>query len=1117
MSLIPAESVASYFDKIAEINCDEALSHKDKFIGLSGVADALFKELTREEKQYFPDPFTRASFVFDKYEVLPELKAELNGLRIRAKKMVQQAGAEVAETEFLTGLKALAQAISHFGAQPVPDPILAVYQDREDLTFKKVRLTGHAQVPFVAVTILSIIPATESKPYTAISCDADELGEITVNLWDHAGGNDEKQRFATLGKKLWKFARLHLFHIQKLDGREDVYGTTAGTLIVLEPDFLIDATKLAECIQMQSSNARIYFLNKFKPAEITEALLFGHVANGVLDALVANPESSMADIFKNLMQEHAFSMVCLTDKGNICDVSGLRDMAQKAKVHGNTIKETISRYKGKKQQLEPSFFSANFGLQGRLDFLTEETDEPKRKNILELKSGSVPNLQYNALWSNNAAQVECYNMLLESVFPGRVGESSILYSRAPLQEEPLRNHSSTTSLRQTLMMVRNHILINEFRLAGGDPELYAEMDPAGFGTVAKFDLPVLQQFHDRLNQATPLEKAYFTEFASFVAREQRTAKTGSDAPDGITGFAGLWKATRTEKKEASNILDYLNFSSVTAQGEVTLTCSILSTTLSNFREGDIAVLYPVFREEDEQAALKTQILKCNLKAITDREIVVGLRSKHIEATHFQNNCLHWVIEHDLLENGFDHMYKGLYSFLNASREKREILLGLKKPTFEALPYTISGRKTDELTTLQRELLVKALSAKDYFLLQGPPGTGKTSGMMRSMAENLYHQTEESFAILAFTNRAVEEICEHLRKAELPFLLLSKRESEDPNTLSYLTRNNKVQEIHAAIKQTRIFVATQSSFAGFADLHKLKQLKNVIVDEASQLLEPQLAGILCRFERFILIGDDKQLPAVVAQPAKFTVSENELLHTINLRSLKDSLFYRLVTCCEQNGWEEATGMLTQQGRMHDEIAGYISNTYYHGKLRSIREDQRTRVSRFSKSSSERYEQALASSRMIFIPAERSAKAKVSASEAKHVAGLVKTIRKVYGTDFSSDTVGVVTPYRSQIANIATGGFLQDAQLKAVTIDTVERFQGSERDIIILSVAVNNPNQLHFLESFTADGLVDRKLNVALTRARTQLVITGCEEILYRSTGYARLIDHIKNTGGYIDWL
>jgi DNA replication ATP-dependent helicase Dna2 len=68
-----------------------------------------------------------------------------------------------------------------------------------------------------------------------------------------------------------------------------------------------------------------------------------------------------------------------------------------------------------------------------------------------------------------------------------------------------------------------------------------------------------------------------------------------------------------------------------------------------------------------------------------------------------------------------------------------------------------------------------------------------------------------------------------------------------------------------------------------------------------------------------------------------------------------------------------------------------------------------------------------------------------------------------------------------------------------------------------MAVNHHNQLQFLQSFTDDGLVDRKLNVALTRARKHLVLTGCEEVLRRSTGYARLIDHIRETGGYIDWL
>jgi DNA replication ATP-dependent helicase Dna2 len=102
-----------------------------------------------------------------------------------------------------------------------------------------------------------------------------------------------------------------------------------------------------------------------------------------------------------------------------------------------------------------------------------------------------------------------------------------------------------------------------------------------------------------------------------------------------------------------------------------------------------------------------------------------------------------------------------------------------------------------------------------------------------------------------------------------------------------------------------------------------------------------------------------------------------------------------------------------------------------------------------------------------------------------------------------TIGVITPFRAQIAAILHLAHQRDVDLRDVTIDTVERYQGGARDVIIMSCASNNPTALARISSMNTEG-VDRKLNVAITRARQQFVLTGVPEVLENSKAYAALI-------------
>ena len=116
---------------------------------------------------------------------------------------------------------------------------------------------------------------------------------------------------------------------------------------------------------------------------------------------------------------------------------------------------------------------------------------------------------------------------------------------------------------------------------------------------------------------------------------------------------------------------------------------------------------------------------------------------------------------------------------------------------------------------------------------------------------------------------------------------------------------------------------------------------------------------------------------------------------------------------------------------------------------------------------------------------------------------------YGEHFDPNrTLGIITPYRNQIAMIRKE--LQtyaSSRLAGISVDTVERYQGSERDVIIYSFCVNNRSQLKSLPNLTEENgvLIDRKLNVALTRARKRLIIIGNPDLLKEDPIYRRLLE------------
>ena len=424
-----------------------------------------------------------------------------------------------------------------------------------------------------------------------------------------------------------------------------------------------------------------------------------------------------------------------------------------------------------------------------------------------------------------------------------------------------------------------------------------------------------------------------------------------------------------------------------------------------------------------------------------------------------------------------------------------------------------------LSVSQRETLAMYTDpdCSDIFAVNGPPGTGKTSCALKKMVETFHADKDAQILLLSYTNRAVDEICKSLASIApaVDFIRVGSELSCDEAYRGHLIENelsscNRRSEVYERIRNCRIIVGTVAAISGKPELFRLKHFDVAIIDEATQILEPQLLGILCArgedgkdaIDKFVLIGDHKQLPAVVQQNTEQSAIYDESLLSIGLTNLKDSLFERLYRNCTATV-HRSYDMLCRQGRMHPEVALFANRAFYGGRLIPV-------------GLPHQIESSDTICRLAFypsVPEKAGASAKINYSEARIVADLAARIYEDHQTDFDeSRTLGIITPYRSQIALIKKEiESLGIPALNRILVDTVERFQGSERDVIIYSFCVNYPYQLKFLSNLTEEEgvLIDRKLNVALTRARKQMFITGVPELLERNPLYKSLLKLIES--------
>ena len=214
------------------------------------------------------------------------------------------------------------------------------------------------------------------------------------------------------------------------------------------------------------------------------------------------------------------------------------------------------------------------------------------------------------------------------------------------------------------------------------------------------------------------------------------------------------------------------------------------------------------------------------------------------------------------------------------------------------------------------------------------------------------------------------------------------------------------------------------------------------------------------------------------------------------------------------------MLNRQGRMHPDISAFANRFFYGGKLDIVPVKHQTADIDFSLYPDKEVnglQYFIAHTRTGFFPSHTpplTDSNKINREEAKIVASIVQSIYELCCMNQmpfrAKERIGIIVPFRNQIALIHHElARLSIPETEEITIDTVERYQGSQRDIIIYSTTISQLYQLDIISVPVQDDelWIDRKLNVAITRAKKQLFVTGNPVLLKRNDIYCKFLESL----------
>lgn len=552
----------------------------------------------------------------------------------------------------------------------------------------------------------------------------------------------------------------------------------------------------------------------------------------------------------------------------------------------------------------------------------------------------------------------------------------------------------------------------------------------------------------------------------------------AEAQQQLTALDQQWSRPLYERVAKGWAIEGLKIDRI-EENVVRMSCD---TNDSRFREGDLLVLHQGNPKDANS-------LHVELQFDDETELDVSI----IKGNHYflSANPTNWIADQDWFDSSPFYL-EALDTVADSQRGRNIILALLKGSLLPKIDYARYERAMQEigqagLNLCQADAVAQAYATDLLHLIQGPPGTGKT--LMLAHLARLLVNDGQRVLVTALTHRAIHNALNKIPQVDdsIPVCKIGQETvTGDLNVPNF----RDFDQSHFG-DLTGGYVIGATPFALQTNRLSNVEFDVVLFDEASQVTLPLAIMGMLAGDKYIFIGDENQLPPV------------------NILSVKDAQQTSIFAYLSGRGNES---MLNITYRLNDVLAEWPSRTFYSTQLQPSTEAAKRRLRLSNRAS--RWDFVLdPSAPAVFLDLCHKNTTTRSRQEAEVVVELILALLE-HGV--SADEIGVVVPYRAQsrlIRSILRRIMGHESKTwKRLTVDTVERMQGQEREVVLVSFTTASPAFAAQMADFLFQ---PQRLNVAATRPRTKLILVGSRHMLAADQYDPEQADTLALMRGLID--